>query len=241
MTNTLPDNLLQFTGGSSIGHPEVAFNAMMTSVQNALLLGAVVQVPNAAARDIRFPPGSVIQGNRVDRLDTGYTERYFGTYNSSTNPGGATPAGWYPVAGKMPYGRVKRNGTPATIATTAYADLGPSTFWLIDQDTQIQYSNGWLIPIAGIYEVKASIVGTGASGLLGGFFTGGTPGAYTSLFGVSTASAVVGVTAFNITETKAFAAGDIVKVAALAAGTNAAWDTSSLSNSFSIRYVAPAQ
>lgn len=50
-------------------------------------------VANQTARDALFP--SPVQGNSVFRSDKGYEERYFGLYNSGSNPGGRPAAGWY--------------------------------------------------------------------------------------------------------------------------------------------------
>ena len=61
-----------------------------------------IPVANAAARGAAFP--TPIQGDSVFRLDKGWTERYYGTYNVTTNPGGAVAgAGWYPVEGVLPW------------------------------------------------------------------------------------------------------------------------------------------
>jgi hypothetical protein len=57
------------------------------------------------ARDSRWgvPTTSAAQlllqnlGARTVRTDTGYTERFHGIYNATSNPGGRTTAGWYPV------------------------------------------------------------------------------------------------------------------------------------------------
>lgn len=50
-------------------------------------------VASSAARDAIFASPS--QGNSVWRNDLGAVETYYAAYNSSTNPGGRTPAGWY--------------------------------------------------------------------------------------------------------------------------------------------------
>lgn len=50
-------------------------------------------VASAAERDSMFPLPA--QGNTVFRNDLGYVQTYYAAYNSSTNPGGKTPAGWY--------------------------------------------------------------------------------------------------------------------------------------------------
>lgn len=53
-----------------------------------------------AMRDALLP--SPIQGDRVIRDDLGWEEAYYAAYNATTNPGGITPAGWYPVDGRLP-------------------------------------------------------------------------------------------------------------------------------------------
>lgn len=72
--------------------------AEATSVGNALeslKLETPVHVTSEAERNSIFP--NPVQGNGVYRLDYGWEERYYDAYNSSTNPGGKTPAGWYKV------------------------------------------------------------------------------------------------------------------------------------------------
>lgn len=64
-----------------------------TSDINSFKAAAPRTVASASARDALFP--SPVQGNSVFRSDLGYEERYYAAYNSSTNPGGRTPAGWY--------------------------------------------------------------------------------------------------------------------------------------------------
>ena len=50
-------------------------------------------VSSASERDTKIP--SPVQGNSVFRSDLGVTQRYYGVFNSSTNPGGRDTAGWY--------------------------------------------------------------------------------------------------------------------------------------------------
>lgn len=52
-------------------------------------------VANQTERDAQYPTPQ--QGMSVYRLDLGTQEIYYGLYNVSTNPGGKTPAGWYPA------------------------------------------------------------------------------------------------------------------------------------------------
>lgn len=53
-----------------------------------------------SVRDSFFPNPK--QGITCIRTDKGWTETYYELYNSSTNPSGASVAGWYPVSGKLP-------------------------------------------------------------------------------------------------------------------------------------------
>jgi len=62
--------------------------------------GAALSIPSEVGRNLRFP--NPVQGNRNYRADFGYTEAYFEAYHATTNPGGTTPAGWYPVSGNVP-------------------------------------------------------------------------------------------------------------------------------------------
>lgn len=39
-------------------------------------------------------------GILIIRPDKGWIEQYYATFNATTNPGGATPAGWYPIVRK---------------------------------------------------------------------------------------------------------------------------------------------
>lgn len=50
-------------------------------------------VANQTERDAQYPTPA--QGMSVYRTDLGVTQRYYGLYNSSTNPGGKPSAGWY--------------------------------------------------------------------------------------------------------------------------------------------------
>jgi hypothetical protein len=52
-------------------------------------------VAGTATRDALYPVPTA--GNTVFRTDLGFSESYYGLYNASTNPGGATTAGWYPT------------------------------------------------------------------------------------------------------------------------------------------------
>jgi hypothetical protein len=103
------------------------FSAIANGVENALNtgLGGAPRLANSdSERAAIFP--SPVQGNTVLRPDKGYTEQYFALYNAGTNPAGATPAGWYPVAGVMPYETIKGK-------TMANVPVSGSVWFLIDR------------------------------------------------------------------------------------------------------------
>ena len=67
--------------------------AMATSIgEQVLKLQQAGIVASAAERDALYPVP--VQGNSVFRSDLGRRETYYALYNSTTNPGGRTPAGW---------------------------------------------------------------------------------------------------------------------------------------------------
>lgn len=84
-------------------------------------LDNVPSVADAAARDALFvAPIVPAQGDTVYTADSGITWQYYALYNASTNPGGANPAGWYPVDGTV-LAQATRFNTSTVITTTATA------------------------------------------------------------------------------------------------------------------------
>lgn len=65
------------------------------NVQDYLQDQAVMKFTSAAARTSALPAPS--QGMMSFLNDTGAVETYYAAWNATTNPGGKTPAGWYPA------------------------------------------------------------------------------------------------------------------------------------------------
>lgn len=119
---TSPDAIVYPVSTDFIAPLETTLAAMATSIQTALTAQGkyfVSSVGSVAARSAVFP--SAVQGNRVYRSDLGYEETYFAAYNVSTNPGGATPAGWYPTVGELAAGF--RVSTASIVLSTVYAPI----------------------------------------------------------------------------------------------------------------------
>ena len=122
----------------------------------------------AAARDTEYAKASgayLVQGAksaRTDFMQGSVTWQYYGLYNSSTNPGGATPAGWYPVPGSdiradwtMSSGGVTSGGAYPMFSGTIVT--GRNDFFAI-------VSNAVQPPTPGDYEVVHSTTWTTLNG-----------------------------------------------------------------------------
>lgn len=83
-------------------------------------------VANQTERDAQYPTPA--QGMSVYRTDLGVTQRYYGLFNSSTNPGGRDVAGWYDTdksIGLVPIRPATVNYSGGTATTNS---LGEITF-----------------------------------------------------------------------------------------------------------------
>lgn len=67
---------------------------------NNLRASASPPAGSVSGRNAIYP--TPVQGNAVFRTDKGYEERFYAEYSAGGNPGGATPAGWYPTSGAKP-------------------------------------------------------------------------------------------------------------------------------------------
>jgi hypothetical protein len=115
--------------------PSAISAAEATSAGNKLEIlenALPVQVTSSAARNELYP--KPVQGDSVYRLDLGFEERYYETYNSKSNIGGKPNPGWYEV----------NSGPKEIIATpTVGSDYvqfnnvftSDYTFWKINYDT----------------------------------------------------------------------------------------------------------
>ena len=137
--------------------------AWEAATPNAVSLTGQVIVADAAARDVLYP--SPVQGNAVFRNDRGWAEQYYGLYNASTNPGGANPAGWYPVNGRLPKIVLQLTGG-ITIGTSLAVPTGTPTAIYNDG---FAAPSGWVVtaPLDGLYKVTYSVTtGSGGSALV---------------------------------------------------------------------------
>lgn len=142
-------------GGANLTPLQSWFAAIANDVENALTtgLGGAARLANSdAERNTIFP--APVQGNQVLRPDKGYTEQYYGLWNSSSNPGGATPAGWYPVSGILPY-HLLRGKTMGSVGVSA------SSYFLTEYATYFDVkatSGHFQTPTAGTL-FKANLAG----------------------------------------------------------------------------------
>lgn len=104
MPSTSPWAIPYPDGPTNLTALQTHFANIANAVNTALTtgLGGAPRIANSDAERLSIFPAP-IQGNTVMRPDKGWLEQYFGTYNASTNPGGASPAGWYPTAPNGPH------------------------------------------------------------------------------------------------------------------------------------------
>jgi hypothetical protein len=117
-------------------------------------------VASQAERDAQYPTPA--QGMSVYRTDLGVTQRYYGLFNSSTNPGGRDTAGWYNT--EKSQGLVPIQPTTVTIATGTGSTnaLGKITFsgaqtLIIDGIFSNQYTNYKLVLSGGSVSATSRI------------------------------------------------------------------------------------
>jgi hypothetical protein len=102
--------------------------------------------------------------------------------------------GWVPADGSI-YGIARRTATSVSSGNGSYADVSANAAWTTDLNGGMVYSNGFTVPIAGLYEVEWSVLGTGSTeGIMGIAINGATPGGNVlhAIGAVKSAGAAVG-------------------------------------------------
>lgn len=142
--------------------------AMAITIDDAIGAGlktSSTQVANLAERAALFPIPA--QGNRVWRSDLGYEEAYYAAYNLATNPGGAAIAGWYPVAGSLPFISLSRKASqaiPSGTGTVMSAVWGATA----DRNTDasfFSYASGAItVNRSGRYEINTQVAFSNVNG-----------------------------------------------------------------------------
>lgn len=124
------------------------------------------KVPSAATsrddRNAKFPDPT--HGDRCFRVDLGYEETYFGAYNATSNPGGASPAGWYPSPGAPIYARVEKQNGFQTIGTGGGTTVSGLGLMVESGGFTLSGTTGRLrVPRSGMYSCQTRVYGSGSS------------------------------------------------------------------------------
>lgn len=208
---TSPDGIPRPVGGD--GFKLLAFmSSLGDAIQSALDRRGPVMVANEAGRDAFFP--NPVQGQLCNRTDTNWSERYYGVFNSTTNPGGAGVAGWYPESGKMPKIRLHKTDTQ-TLPTNAFTDI----VW--NQETYknaITHSNAGGAPItiqvSGRYSFNVRVALNGEQVLTLQIQRNGVD---LPRFATDANGTTANFTKAQMTGTETFMAGDVIRIRARAA------------------------
>lgn len=83
-------------------------------------------VASQAERDAQYPTPA--QGMSVYRTDLGVTQRYYGLFNVSTNPGGRDTAGWYNTEKSVGLVPIVPTSVTAVTGTASTSSLGQTIF-----------------------------------------------------------------------------------------------------------------
>lgn len=112
---------------AGLGYNLFSAGAVLTAaqVQGYLQDQAVMKFASSAARTSAL--ASPTQGMMSYLTDSNSYWQYYEAYNSGTNPGGASVAGWYPAEGTVLFAG-KRNNTSLAIPTGAYTVVSFNTF-----------------------------------------------------------------------------------------------------------------
>lgn len=159
-------------GSNSVSDQFTLDRSRLTAVEASL--GTRFAASSSTARDAHFGvPANDTQrlalqnaGAECIRTDLGYVEAYYATYNASTNPGGATPAGWYPAAGQTVTGGLTRNATTVTITTAVSTTLtsGFDVDFAVGMTVTAGSTPSITVPVTGLYSVSSNIAWASGAG-----------------------------------------------------------------------------
>lgn len=146
----------------SLGEALSSMKRRLTLVERRLSLsssgggsGALLMASSAAERDERYP--APFQGLRVIRLDKGWEEMYYETYNAATNPGGASPAGWYPLGNGPTLIGISKGNTTLINGTWTWLNTGTGDGTNIRNDGFTYGAGDIDVPIPGVYDVSVTV------------------------------------------------------------------------------------
>ena len=201
---------------------------------------AVMNFATETARNTAI--ASPWQGATAFIQDKGYLTQYFDLYNASTNTGGVSVAGWYPVAGNLPKALARRSTTAVTLSNT-WVDRSATTNWTTYFAHNVAaYNAGWVVPVTGVYEISAAIAASDAVAVAVAPNTAPTgqtsSGIVLSLVGG--ASSFSTGTARGLSKAR-LTAGDVMKISVTSLSSST-WFTTSTTldgNHFGITYISP--
>ena len=176
-------------------------------VQGYLMDQAVMTFASSAARTAAITAPS--QGMTTYLTDSNTYWQYFDAYNSSTNPGGAATAGWYPLSGSVAFHGVRDN-TSLSIANNTFTLITFNTFSNMGMTLDSTTTPGAItVPTAGFYRVTAYADRTGWS-----ITTGTTRLLYVTKNGTTTTAGIVSTTLAVATFNEVSKFSAVVKLAA---------------------------
>jgi hypothetical protein len=140
---------------AGLGYKAFSAGAVLTAaqVQGYLQDQAVMTFASSAARAAAITSPS--QGMTTYLTDSNTYWQWFDAYNSSTNPGGAASAGWYPLSGSVAF-HGNRDNTSLSIANTTFTNVTFNTFSNMGMTLDSTSTPAAItVPTAGFYRITA--------------------------------------------------------------------------------------
>lgn len=174
-----------------------------------------VTANSVAQRSLIFP--APVQGDSVWRTDTGFQETYFTTYNVTTNPGGTLVPGWYPTAGALPAAALFRSASTLSVPSLSWTNLSANANWMSNsgsaQSRGVTYTNGFVIPVSGMYSISFAVRGDGsATTFIAGFSLNDAAVSSSASFLVGASASPTPTSFASGTTTRALVAGDTLRL-----------------------------
>jgi len=141
---------------AGLGYKAFTAGAVLTAaqVQGYLQDQAVMTFASSAARSAAITSPS--QGMTTYLTDSNTYWQYFDAYNSSTNPGGAASAGWYPLPGSLAF-HGYRDNLSLNIPNATFTKISFNTFSNMGMTLDSTSTPSEItVPVAGFYKFTAA-------------------------------------------------------------------------------------
>ncbi len=220
----------KFPYPNSSAVPDVPADILLLTQRVDKMASGYTICADAAARAALVTNSDAYEGLHVYQIDTKVEWLY-------------TSSAWVPASASAILGRVVRSSATPALASGAFGDLSTTANWSTTAP-QAQnvgfaaYSNGWTIPVTGVYRISYQVLSAASIAILCGITINKSSSvATTDLRVASTASPVQSVSAPGGSEEIYLVAADVLRLFAISASGTPALSASQ--GSFTVEWVRP--